>query len=586
MLNNRNIGFLIRRIRTQFLIKPLILYSFIFIPLAAVLCLLTLFFIGESYSYKPCLITPESVENFIIDGTSLSETGLNKTRPVYRRIRLIYFRTGGIPGTDLSGNNPASVRDKQSPPKRNRYYINGTNNYLKETTYAYNKTSSLIKDNPCCKGASGIYLPFFSAKQYLFLVPVILIITGLFIWIFFRFFINRTQLLRKLNRLYQAIEHSTNVFIIADLNGTIEYINKRYEIITGYSKSTLIGKKLWNQPNIRLSAKEIREIKKCIDSKHEWHGELKVKKQDGSVFHAENTISLILDKHGSPIYYLSVITDITEEKQEGNTAQLLNEKMKKHLETAVKVQRSLLPPQNLSIKGMEFSWSFEPSEDVGGDIFDIFKLDESNIGFYILDVCGHGLKAAMLSVTLSRILTPLAEHSGLLKTYNNRLKHYRITPPAEIADLLNKRFQFSSEKDQFFTFLYGIFNLEKATFNYVSAGHPGFIYTDRKGKMYFPELKGFPIGFTDKPGYRENLIKTGPGYRFFFFSDGLTELVNLRGEILGIKSLTEIIKDSSSLPVSKVPDYLVAEAKRRTATKITEDDISCIVLEITREVKA
>ena len=350
MLNNRNIGFLIRLIRTQFLIKPLIPYSLIFIPLAAVLCLLTLFFIGEFD--KPCPITPKSVENSIIDDTSPPETGFTKNRPVYRRVRLIYFRTGGIPGIDLNGNNPASVRDKQPPPKRNRYYINDTIRYLKEATYTYNKTSSLIKGNPCCIGTSNIYSPFFSVKQYLFLVPAVLIITGLFIWIFLRFIINRTLLLRRLNRLYQAIEQSTNIFIIADLNGTIEYINNRYETVTGYSKSTLIGKKLWNQPNIRITANEIREIRKSIDSKHEWHGKFKVKKQDGSIFHAENTVSLILDKKGNPIYYFSIITDITEEKQGESTIQLLNEKMKKHLETAIKVQRSLLPPQNLSIKGM------------------------------------------------------------------------------------------------------------------------------------------------------------------------------------------------------------------------------------------
>jgi len=369
--------------------------------------------------------------------------------------------------------------------------------------------------------------------------------------------------------------------VIADLEGNIEYVNRRYETVTGFPKDTLLGKKMWHQPNIHFPVDTIRTIIESITYGMEWDGEVNVKRKDNLALWAKISVSPVIDKRGNPAYYLAIITDLTESKERENTILLLNERLKKDLDIAVKMQRSLLPSPELSLPGIRFSYLFEPSEEVAGDIFNLFKLDEENIGFYILDVCGHGLAAAMLSVTLSRILTPFTGYSGLLKTFNNSKNLYKVTPPAEVAAILNKRFQFKDENDQFFTILYGIFNLKKKTFRYISAGHPGFIYADSGGKLYEPDLKGFPIGFTENPVYSEHVIRTGRGSRFFFFSDGLIELNNLQGQPLDAQGIKKIIEETSALETNNMPEFLVREAKKRTGTKKALDDISCVVLELT-----
>ena len=194
-----------------------------------------------------------------------------------------------------------------------------------------------------------------------------------------------------------------------------------------------------------------------------------------------------------------------------------------------------------------------------------------------------GLSFAMLSVTLSRILTPFSGYSDLLKTFNDRKNLYKVTPPAEVAAVLNKRFQFTDESDQFFTILYGIFNLKRETFRYISEGHPGFVYADSGGKLHEPDLKGFPIGFTENPVYDEHVIRVERGSRFFFFSDGLTELNNLLGQPLGTRGIKEIIEKALKIKTENVPEFLVREAKKRTGTKKAMDDISCVAIEISGE---
>ena len=137
----------------------------------------------------------------------------------------------------------------------------------------------------------------------------------------------------ELNKLSQAVEQSTNIVVISDLEGNIEYVNRRYETATGFPKDTLLGKKMWRQPIIHFPADIIRTIIKHLTSGTEWDGEVKVKRTDKSILWAKISVSPIIDKRGSPAYYLSIITDITENKERENTITLLNKRLKKAFNT-------------------------------------------------------------------------------------------------------------------------------------------------------------------------------------------------------------------------------------------------------------
>ena len=80
------------------------------------------------------------------------------------------------------------------------------------------------------------------------------------------------------------------------------------------------------------------------------------------------------------------------------------------------MQRSLLPAGPLRVPGLEFAWMFEPCDELGGDILNVFPLaDGRHVGLYLLDVSGHGVPAALLSVTLSRMLLPASNQPSMVE---------------------------------------------------------------------------------------------------------------------------------------------------------------------------
>ena len=103
--------------------------------------------------------------------------------------------------------------------------------------------------------------------------------------------------------------------------------------------------------------------------------------------------------------------ELSEKNQELFRA---NTTMKNDLMAAGRVQKSFLPKISPQIAGLDFSWFFKPCDMVGGDTFNCFALDSEHIAIYVLDVSGHGVPAALLSVMLSRVLTPDPDKGGIL----------------------------------------------------------------------------------------------------------------------------------------------------------------------------
>src|SRR6266568_5682421 len=133
----------------------------------------------------------------------------------------------------------------------------------------------------------------------------------------------------------------------------------------------------------------------------------------------------------------------------------INEQMQRDLSDAAGMQISLLPPPSPRAKGVSAEWILRPSYYVAGDIFNLYNLDDHNVGFYILDVSGHGVPAAMFSVTLTMLLLP-AGTENLLRRYNPETDIYEATPPDQVLTELNQRFM--DRVDRHFTMIYGVYD--------------------------------------------------------------------------------------------------------------------------------
>jgi sigma-B regulation protein RsbU (phosphoserine phosphatase) len=255
--------------------------------------------------------------------------------------------------------------------------------------------------------------------------------------------------------------------------------------------------------------------------------------------------------------------------------------MKLDLEAAARVQEAFLPQESPRFPGVRFAWLFKPCEQLAGDMLNVFALDESHVALYVLDVSGHGVAAALLSVTLNRLLSPFPPRSSLLVQPLEGSPGRRLVPPREIAGHLNQRFPWHPATEQFFTLLYGILSLDTGELRYISAGHPGPVHVPRgAGAAFLPEMPGLPIG-VGEAGYREHSVLLQPGDRLYVFSDGLIEATNPDRQPFGKNQLQDALEGARSVPLQDGLSRIWDELERWCGDSRVRDDVSILALELT-----
>lgn len=257
-----------------------------------------------------------------------------------------------------------------------------------------------------------------------------------------------------------------------------------------------------------------------------------------------------------------------------------NSRMSKDLDYAAKIQQSLLPNEVPNSDRIQFAWKYEPCEELAGDIFNVFELDTDKIGFYILDVSGHGVAAALQSVTLSRMLSPVLAKTALLKQATNRAPGYRISSPVEVINQLNRRFQIGEHNEHFFTLIYGILDMNTRELTYASAGHPSMIHLPRQSPAVDIKSASLPIGFQEDYAYIEKTIRLAPGDRLYLYSDGILEARNPDLQQFGINRLMHAIEEAGNIPLSESLEHILQSAGDWSESMWIDDDVSLLALEL------
>ncbi len=254
-----------------------------------------------------------------------------------------------------------------------------------------------------------------------------------------------------------------------------------------------------------------------------------------------------------------------------------NYRMKRDLQAAAEIQKTLLPNDLPPIARINVKWLYKPCQELAGDILNIFKLDDRYFGLYLLDVSGHGVSAALLSVALSRILSPLNNESSILRKKTSATG-YEIIAPAEVARRLNHRFALNIESGQFFTLVYGVLDVRTLAFTFISAGHPSLLLL-KDGQVANFENNGLPIGIAQDAVYEEKTLNLENGDRLFIYSDGINEAVNSKGEQFGRQRLVKELLKCSTEPLGDGLDTIYAQITDWTDSKL-HDDVSMLALEI------
>jgi sigma-B regulation protein RsbU (phosphoserine phosphatase) len=265
-------------------------------------------------------------------------------------------------------------------------------------------------------------------------------------------------------------------------------------------------------------------------------------------------------------------------EQRNAELQAANAKMRDDLDAAAKVQAAMLPAAEPRVAGYRFAWRFVPSAWLAGDILNVFPLDERHVALYLLDVSGHGVAAALLSVTVSRFLSPARDPASLLWRRDEGSGCYVLQPPEKVAARLCERFPFEETAGQFFTLVYGLLDLQTHRLRYVSAGHPGLVHVPRGGHARIVDASGFPIGVTDEP-YDEYEVHLAPGDRVYLYSDGVPEAPDEADNPYGAERLLAHLDGTRDHALDPGHTSLLASIDLWRARRPLNDDVSVLALQ-------
>lgn len=246
--------------------------------------------------------------------------------------------------------------------------------------------------------------------------------------------------------------------------------------------------------------------------------------------------------------------------------------LERNLNLASKIQEALIPKSLGDIPNCSFNWIFQPSGRVGGDIFDVFMLDDDNVGIYMVDVMGHGVASSMLAVILSETLILDVGRGSPLKRKINQPPYYEIATPLEVINYLNKRFPFG-KYNHYFTIFYMILNTKTGAMKYVRAGHPTPLLVKGTGEIVELDAYGTPVGFEFDEEYEEKTVYLDPGDHLIIYTDGLMELKDESGKAIEYDGIVDYIQKEVDFVNSHLTMGLNKLIRQQSSLK---DDLSII----------
>lgn len=240
--------------------------------------------------------------------------------------------------------------------------------------------------------------------------------------------------------------------------------------------------------------------------------------------------------------------------------------------------QALLPIAAVDYSGIRICSRSMPCEFATGDMFNHFPLGDDHLAFYLLDVEGHGVPAAMLSFTLSHFLSSIshgaaAEDAALLD----------LRAPVEVTSWLNRRFQARSDDWRSFTLIYGVIERRERRVRYCQAGHPPLIL-QRLGEPARPlEGGGLPVGCFEDAVYEEFSFAWQPGDRVYIYSDGVTECRDSQEQTFTVSRLTQQLDDARASEIDVTLDMVLAGLRQWRGHDHFTDDVSLLGIEFLEE---
>ncbi|HEV57552.1 MAG TPA: hypothetical protein ENN87_08645 [Phycisphaerales bacterium] len=240
------------------------------------------------------------------------------------------------------------------------------------------------------------------------------------------------------------------------------------------------------------------------------------------------------------------------------------------LKMAGEVQRSFLPHRLPDSDRLRWAVLFRPAEWVSGDIYDVQRLDEQHIGFYIADAVGHSMPAALLTMFL--------KHAIILR--ETRDNDYRLFPPVEVLRQANDRMAAQELAGCLFaTCCYGLLNFRTLQLTFARAGHPYPILIRPGQEPQQLECRGGLLGVFPQADFQQRSVQLASGDKVLLTSDGCEPLVG-SCDAEGRFRFTEAFCSLTDLGIEEFMERFDHMAETHTGPAHERDDMSAVGLEV------
>ena len=203
------------------------------------------------------------------------------------------------------------------------------------------------------------------------------------------------------------------------------------------------------------------------------------------------------------------------------------ERVEQELQVAQSIQQASLPEEVPELEGWEITPHYRPSREVGGDFYDFFELPNGRLGIVVGDATGKGVPAALVMASARSMLRAVAQ------AFNS---------PGEVLRRVNETLFADVPPNMFVTCFYAILDPESASLSYANAGHDlPYLHRNSSGEAEEMRARGMPLGLMPAMGYEEKQTMLEAGETALFYSDGLVEAHDPKGEMFGFPRLQSLV---------------------------------------------
>jgi serine phosphatase RsbU (regulator of sigma subunit)/predicted ester cyclase len=234
------------------------------------------------------------------------------------------------------------------------------------------------------------------------------------------------------------------------------------------------------------------------------------------------------------------ILELTQQRLEQEIRE--RERFEQELQVARSIQQASLPKELLTLEGWQITPFYQPAREVGGDFYEFFELDAGKVGLAVGDATGKGIPAALAVTATSSMLRAVARDSGY--------------SPGEVLERVNETLLARIPLNMFVTCFYAVLEPKSASLSYANAGHD-LPYLRRGGDAEELRARGMPLGLMAGMSYEEKEIELDYGEGVLFYTDGLVEAHDPKGEMFGFPRLRKLIAEHGE--ESSLGDFLLEQ---------------------------